>query len=173
MVNNADSGMKFARIAVPTNDAIPVNKKFNVVIRLLEERISNANRFITVQQTFSMLFFSMESYYGDYGGIDKITLSIAGTDAKSSFVVSKHDLMRVSAVFERMFANEMTEKATGKVEIEDTNPEEFGEFLKAISPKQERPNRELCIIIYLFFDIHNPQLYSIKCVRFTQIGRPL
>jgi hypothetical protein len=41
-----------------------------------------------------------------------------------------------------MFAAEMTEKATGEVKIEDTNAKEFGDFLKAISPKQEHPNRE-------------------------------
>jgi hypothetical protein len=50
--------------------------------------------------------------------------------------------MRASPVFQRMFANPMTEKASGKVEIEDTNPEEFGDFLKAISSKQELPNRK-------------------------------
>jgi hypothetical protein len=37
----------------------------------------------------------------------------------------------------------MTEKATSEVKIEDTNAEEFGDFLKAISPKQEHPNREI------------------------------
>jgi hypothetical protein len=42
-----------------------------------------------------------------------------------------------------MFTHEMTEKKTGKVVIEDTNPEEFGDFLKAISPKQEHPTRRL------------------------------
>jgi hypothetical protein len=41
-----------------------------------------------------------------------------------------------------MFINEMTEKTSGKVEIKDTDPGEFGDFLKAISPKQEHPNRE-------------------------------
>jgi hypothetical protein len=51
--------------------------------------------------------------------------------------------MRVSPVFQRMFSTEMTEKAMGKVdEIKDTNPQEFGDFLKAISPKQELPNRK-------------------------------
>jgi hypothetical protein len=42
-----------------------------------------------------------------------------------------------------MFAYEMTEKTTRKVDIKDTNPEEFGDFLKAISQKQENPNRKL------------------------------
>jgi hypothetical protein len=42
-----------------------------------------------------------------------------------------------------MFTAEMTEKATGEVKIEDTNAEEFGDFLKAISPKQEHPNRKI------------------------------
>jgi hypothetical protein len=46
----------------------------------------------------------------------------------------------------------MTEKSTGKVDIKDTNPDEFGDFLKAISPKQEHPNREFyCNLSY----IHN------------------
>jgi hypothetical protein len=40
-----------------------------------------------------------------------------------------------------MFANDMTEMRTSKVEIKDTNPKDFGDFLKAISPKQENPNR--------------------------------
>jgi hypothetical protein len=83
--------------------------------------------------------FSLEAYYGDYEGIDTVTLCIGTV----SFVVPKHDLMRASPVFQRMFASEMTEKALGKVVIEDTNPEEFGDFLKAISPKQEHPAREL------------------------------
>jgi hypothetical protein len=58
--------------------------------------------------------------------------------------------MLASPVFQRMFANPMTEKATGKVEIKDTNPEEFGHFLKAISPKQELPNRQFikCFILH-------------------------
>jgi hypothetical protein len=29
----------------------------------------------------------------------------------------------------------------GKVDIKDTTPEELGDFLRAISPKQELPNR--------------------------------
>jgi hypothetical protein len=41
-----------------------------------------------------------------------------------------------------MFASEMTEKSTGKVDIKDTPPGEFSDFLKAISPKQEHPNRK-------------------------------
>jgi hypothetical protein len=40
-----------------------------------------------------------------------------------------------------MLANEMTERASGKVVIEETNLQEFCAFLKAISPKQEHPNR--------------------------------
>jgi hypothetical protein len=81
-------------------------------------------------------------YYGDYEGIEKVTLTVANSDETTSFTVPKIDLMRASPVFNRMFANEMTERATGKVEkIKDTNPEEFGDFLKAISPKQENPNR--------------------------------
>jgi hypothetical protein len=89
----------------------------------------------------------MESYYGNYEGIeiDTVTLTIAGKDEdeKASFVVPKLDLIRASPVFKRMFTVEMKEKSTGKVDdIKDTNPEEFGEFLKAISPKQKRPNRE-------------------------------
>jgi hypothetical protein len=48
-----------------------------------------------------------------------------------------------------MLASEMTEKSTGKVEIEDTNAEEFGDFLKAISPKQELPNREFINVFLL------------------------
>jgi hypothetical protein len=70
-------------------------------------------------------------------------LCIAGNQDEEALqlVVPKVDLMRSSPVFRRMFLNEMTEKATNKVEIKDTNPEEFGDFLKAISPKQEHPNR--------------------------------
>jgi hypothetical protein len=48
-------------------------------------------------------------------------------------------------------ANEMTEKKTSKVEIKDTSPEEFGDFLKAISPKQEHPNREFNGIFMTYF----------------------
>jgi hypothetical protein len=80
------------------------------------------------------------SYYGDYEGIEKVILCVVGPN-RASFVVPKLDLIRASPVFQRMFANEMTEKASGKVEIKDTNPEEFGDFLKAISPRQEHPNR--------------------------------
>jgi hypothetical protein len=80
------------------------------------------------------------SYYGEFEGIEKVTLCVIGPH-KASFVVPKLDLIRASPVFQRMFANEMTEKETGKVEIKDTNPEEFGDFLKAISPKQQHPNR--------------------------------
>jgi hypothetical protein len=80
------------------------------------------------------------SYYGDFEGINipMVTLCVN----KASFVVPKIDLIRASPVFQRMFANEMTEKASSKVKIKDTNPEEFGDFLKAISPKQQHPNRE-------------------------------
>jgi hypothetical protein len=83
------------------------------------------------------------SYYGNYEGIEipMVTLCVVGPE-EVSFVIPKLDLIRASPVFERMFANEMTERATDKVVIEDTNPEEFGDFLKAISPKQELPNRE-------------------------------
>jgi hypothetical protein len=86
----------------------------------------------------------LESYYGDYEGVETVTLSIAGTEA--SFKIPKYILMFESPVFKRMFINEMTEKTSGKVEIKDTNPEEFGDFLKAISPKQEHPNREFFLM---------------------------
>jgi hypothetical protein len=43
VVIDADSGMKISRISVPTNGAIPVNKKFNLVIRLLDKRIASPN----------------------------------------------------------------------------------------------------------------------------------
>jgi hypothetical protein len=61
-------------------------------------------------------------------------------------------------------------KSTDKIEIKDTNPDEFGDFLKAISPKQEHPNRkfhmveEICLILIIF---------SLKCARFAQIGQRL
>jgi hypothetical protein len=84
----------------------------------------------------------MEAYFGDYEGIETVTLNILGTIKEASFIVPKHDLMRASPVFRRMFTNDMTEKTTSKVEIKDTNPGEFGDFLKAISPKQEHPNRK-------------------------------
>jgi hypothetical protein len=42
-----------------------------------------------------------------------------------------------------MFTHEMTEKTSGKVEIKDTTPKEFGDFLKTISPKPEHPTRTL------------------------------
>jgi hypothetical protein len=84
--------------------------------------------------------FSLEPYFGDYEGIETVKLSIVGTK-EASFVVPKYALMFASPVFQRMLTHEMTEKKTGKVEIKDTNPEEFGDFLKAISPKQEHPNR--------------------------------
>jgi hypothetical protein len=69
-------------------------------------------------------------------------LTIAGIK-EASYVVPKYALMFASPVFKRMFANGMTEKSSGKLVIEDTNPEEFSDFLKAISPKQEHPTREL------------------------------
>src|SRR4051794_14745686 len=91
---------------------------------------------------------SMESYFGDNEGIEKVTLCIADTQQKvATFVVPKLDLIRASPVFQRMFANDMTENSTGTVKIEDTNAEEFGAFLKAISPKQEHPTRKLCKIV--------------------------
>jgi hypothetical protein len=75
-----------------------------------------------------------------------ITLRICGTngETEASFTVPKLNLMQASPFFHRMLTAEMTEKATGEVNIEDTgtNAEEFGDFLKAISPKQEHPNRE-------------------------------
>jgi hypothetical protein len=129
------------------DDFVPVNKKFNVVIRLLDKRISSENNKFTlliksIKRCFNALHFSMEPYYGDYEGIEKVTLTVAGSD-ETSFTVPKIDLFRASPVFQRMFANEMTEKATGKVDkIKETNPEEFGDFLRAISPKQELPNRQ-------------------------------
>jgi hypothetical protein len=77
----------------------------------------------------------LESYYGDYEGVETITLCIAGTEnEETSFVVPKYVLMNASPVFRRMLINEMTEKSTGKVYIKDTNSTEFGDFLKAISP---------------------------------------
>jgi hypothetical protein len=97
--------------------------------------------------------FSLDAYYGNYEGIETVTLNILGTTKKASFVVPKIDLIRASPVFQRMFANEMTERATGKVEIKDTDPEEFGDFLKAISPKQEHPNRET------FVKTHSIQMF--------------
>jgi hypothetical protein len=105
--------------------------------------------------------FSLDSYYGDNDGIETVELSIVGTK-EASFVIPKLDLIRASPVFQRMFANEMTEKKTGKVEIEDTNPEEFGDFLKAISPKQEHPNREFYLDKFFPYIIHNfqPQMCS-------------
>jgi hypothetical protein len=88
----------------------------------------------------------MESYFGDFGksGIDIVILRIVGTngETEASFTVPKYILIQSSAVFHRMFTSEMTEKATGEVKIEDTNAQEFGDFLKAISPKQEHPNRQ-------------------------------
>jgi hypothetical protein len=88
----------------------------------------------------------LESYYGDFGkaGIAKmVTLRICGTNKKTTaiFTVPKLNLMQASPVFQRMFTAEMTEKKTGEVKMEETNAEEFGDFLKAISAKQEYPNR--------------------------------
>jgi hypothetical protein len=73
-----------------------------------------------------------------------VTLRIRGNngEAEASFTVPKYYLMRASDVFHRMFTAEMKEEATGEVKIADTTVEEFGDFLKAISPKQEPPNRE-------------------------------
>jgi hypothetical protein len=50
MVNDShSSGMKFSRISVPTSGSTPVNNKFTVVVRLLDEQIASANsRFIIV-----------------------------------------------------------------------------------------------------------------------------
>jgi hypothetical protein len=93
------------------------------------------------------LFSLLESYYGDFGkvGIAMATLRICGANGKteSIFVIPKVNLMQASPVFHRMFTAELTEKVTGEVKIEDTNAEEFGDFLKAISPKQEHPNRKI------------------------------
>jgi hypothetical protein len=51
--------------------------------------------------------------------------------------------MCASPVLERIFASDMAERTTGRVEnIKDANPAEFCEFLRAISPKPELPNRE-------------------------------
>jgi hypothetical protein len=84
----------------------------------------------------------MDTYYGDYEGVDMVTLCIDGNN-DASFVVPKYALMSVSPVFERMFANEMAERAMGRVEnIKEAIPSEFCFFLlRAISPKQELPNR--------------------------------
>jgi hypothetical protein len=92
--------------------------------------------------------FSLESYYGDHEGIETTKLNISGGIKEASFVVPKYILMQASPVFKRMFANEMTEKASGIVEIEGTNAEEFGDFLKAISPKQELPNRQFYELLF-------------------------
>jgi hypothetical protein len=87
--------------------------------------------------------FSIKSYFGNCEGVDTVTLCIRGyNNEEASFIVPKYVLTQASPVFQRMLASEMTEKATGKVEIEDTNAEEFSDFLKAISPKQESPNRQ-------------------------------
>jgi hypothetical protein len=77
-----------------------------------------------------------------------VTLRIVGTngETEASFTLPKLNLMQASPVFHRMFTAEMTEKATGEVKIEDTNADEFGDFLKAISPKQEHPNRTSLLI---------------------------
>jgi hypothetical protein len=95
--------------------------------------------------SISLLFSPLESYYGDFGksGIAMVTLRICGTngETEASFTVPKLNLMDASAFFNRMFTAEMTETTTGEVKIKDTNAEEFGDFLKAISPKQEYPNR--------------------------------
>jgi hypothetical protein len=85
----------------------------------------------------------LESYYGNCDGVETVTLCIRGLNSKEAlFIVPKYVLTQASLVFQRMLASEMTEKASGKIVIEDTNPEEFGDFLKAISPKQEHPNRQ-------------------------------
>jgi hypothetical protein len=87
----------------------------------------------------------LEPYYGEFDklGIEMVNLRICGTngETEASFTVPKLNLMQASPVFHRMFTAEMTEKATGEVKIEDTSAAEFGDFLKAISPKQEHPNR--------------------------------
>jgi hypothetical protein len=92
-------------------------------------------------------FYSrLETYFGDFGKtLEMVTLHICGTDeeTEASFTIPKCVLMQASAVFHRMFTAEMTEKATGEVKIKETTAEEFGDFLKAISPKQEHPNREI------------------------------
>jgi hypothetical protein len=112
----------------------------------------------------------VESYYGDYDcDLEKITLIIAGAE-KASFTVPKVDLFRASPVFRRMFTVEMKEKATGKVEeIPDSNPQEFGDFLKAISPRQEHPNRLLMLLFLNLIETFS----SIKCSRLAQIGPSL
>jgi hypothetical protein len=76
-----------------------------------------------------------------------VTLRICGTDGEvaASFTIPKLYLVNASPVFHRMFTAEMTEKATGEVKIKDTTAEEFGDFLKAISPKQEHPNRQFLL----------------------------
>jgi hypothetical protein len=82
----------------------------------------------------------LTSYYGDYEGVETVTLSIDGAE-KASFTVPKIDLIRASPVFKQMFTGEMKEKNVGKVD-KGTNPKAFGDFLKAISPKQEHPTRQ-------------------------------
>jgi hypothetical protein len=167
MVNNdADdsSAMKLSGIALSTKGLTPANKKFNVVIRLLH--VQSAPAWILAQNAKAL-----EPFYGGYEGVETITLCIVGAEQeKTSFVVPKLDLVRTSPVFQRMLASEMTEKALGKVVIEDTNPEEFGDFLKAISPKPEQPNRG-------FNTIRDSNIVhiisSFKCIRLAQIGRSL
>jgi hypothetical protein len=88
----------------------------------------------------------MESFYGDYDGVDMVTLCIDGNN-DASFVVPKYALMSASPVFERIFASDMAERAMGRVEnIKEAIPSEFCFFLRAISPKQELPNREFCLL---------------------------
>jgi hypothetical protein len=120
----------------------------------------------------------LKSYYGDFDGVEveMTTFVIDGTeDEEAPFVVPKYMLMFASPVFQRMFAYEMTEKTTGKVKIKDTTPEEFGDFLKAISPKQEHPNREFDWKIGMSSHSHphNPHFCSIECFCFAEVGRPI
>jgi len=72
-----------------------------------------------------------------------------GTD---SFTVSKHYLMSLSPVFQKMFNNTEQDEQEGEpkeeehqhkeVLVEEASPEAMKQFLEAISPKQIHPNRK-------------------------------
>ena len=63
---------------------------------------------------------------------------LVGTEC---FAVSKHYMMSISPVFDRMLTVEMREKRQNEVILEEISPAEFKAFLEAISPKQIHPNR--------------------------------
>lgn len=83
------------------------------------------------------IFFSL--FCAPLDASDEFTITVG----EQKFMVSAVRLKQVSPVFRAMLTDEMREKADRKVEIKETDPEEFRCFLEAISLDQTiLPNRQ-------------------------------